>query len=82
VKSMSDSENRKREPSHILWAPLRQKLHARFEKEAALGGFRSCGNQPAHIRLISRRSHLKVTHRLDPSNANNNLEKSRAKYRS
>jgi hypothetical protein len=29
-------------------------------------------NQPAHIRLISRRIHLKVAHRLDPSNAKDN----------
>ena len=35
-----------------------ERLHARYETEAAPGEFRSCGNQPAHIRLISRRIHL------------------------
>ena len=38
--------------------------HARPQTEAAPDGFRSCGNQPANIRLIRRRLERCFVHRL------------------
>ncbi len=41
-----------------------QPAHARRQTEAAPDGFRSCGNQPANIRLIRRRLEFRLVRRL------------------
>jgi len=43
----------------------RESLRPRYETEAAPDGYRSCGNQPANISLIRRRSYAQRARRLD-----------------
>lgn len=58
MQTASDYETGKGNPRRISWAQGRWSLHARREREAAPDGLRSCGNQPANTRLISRRLDL------------------------